>query len=336
MLTAIAMLVVGKFAHDVDKTTLLFYQDTFVVRKGRSVVRMPLRPETPAPVASVEYRSDANYAVWDDRGLTIRYGKHSISTRLPLIAVSPRAFSRPEIRETLSLIKDGKRTKDADAISGSRRIGRNAYFLVRWDDSDGRPWAEALVRVDLDAPKPQPQLIGRLSLGAKSIDDRMMIVGGKLAILGRNGKDWSVDTYDPKTEQFASDRLGDTLVSFAPDGPRSGIFVEQTPYGTSRSGLVDLIDGTRTCLAECPGFTRFIDSHRPSVLVQRRPTEVDAVNAETGAMIPIAPESGIRRLNSYVVVWSPAERPTRAILYSPDRWEAIASWQSKTVSLGGH
>jgi hypothetical protein len=234
--------------------------------------------------------------------------------------------------QTLALVKRGRRSKDANALSGARRVGPNGYFLLRWDDPSGKSWMEALIRIDLTSDHPRPTLVGRfdgLSLADKPIDDRLMILNGKLAILGRVGKNWNLDTYDPTADQFESQKLGDSLVAFALDSARTGVFVERTPYGTARSGMVDLVEGSRWGLTESPGFTRFIDSKHPLLFVERRPTGTILANGDTGALLPLDDDCGIGRMGPYTVVWSPREAPTRAALYDPERWESVASWVKK-------
>ncbi len=326
------MSAVLSLSQQVDKVTLQFYQETFVVRKGTSAFRLPMKPANVPPVAVVAFRRNQTFAVWDDRGLSLRHEKSMYSTRLSGLPVSPKLFKHDEILKTLALVKSGRRSRDADAISGAKRLGKNVYFLARWDDAAGKPWLEALVRVDLTVNRPRPELVGRfegLSLADKSIDDRLMILGSKLAILGRTGKNWNLDTYDPEADQFESEKLGDTLIAFALDGQRTGVFVEKTPYGTSRSGMLDLIEGTRWGLTESPGFTRFIDAKHPLLFIERRPSGSVLANGDTGALLPISDDTGIGRVGPYTVIWSPKENPTRADLYDTERWDSIADWTRK-------
>lgn len=328
MLCAVAAAVLG-LSQQVDKFSLQFYQETFIARKGSTALRLPLRPAKDPPVTFVAFRRDRAFAVWDERGLSMRRGRDLYTTRLPGLPVSPKLFARDDILKNLGGFKSGARSKDADALSGARRIGPNAYFLLRWDDRNGTPWLEALVRVDLSASHPRPQLVGRfdgISLANKPIDDRLMILAGKLAILGRAGKNWNLDTYDPQTGQFDSQKLGDTLVAFALDSPNTGVFVEKTPYGTTRSGELDLAEGSRFGLTESPGYTRFLDAKHPLLFVERRPTGNVLANGETGALLSLGDDFGIGRMGPYTIVWSPKESPTRADMYDPERWEAVARW----------
>jgi hypothetical protein len=332
MYFAVAAIAMQGVSQQVDKITLQVYQETFVARKGSVAFRTPLKAIAALPVTNVAFRRNETFAVWDERGLSLRHDKKLFTTKLPGLPVSPKLFSRDEILSNLRDFKSGHRTREADALSGAKRLGKDVYFLVRWDDSVGRPWLEALMRVDLTSNSPRPELVGKfegISLGSKSIDDRLMILGTKLAILGRSGKNWNLDTYDPETGQFESDKLGDTLVAFALDSPGTGVFVEQTPYGTSRSGTVDLAEGSRRGVTESPGFTRFLDSKHPLLFIERRPTGSVLANGDTGALLSLDEDSGVARLGPYTVVWSPKVNPVKADLYDPERWEPVATWMKR-------
>ena len=160
----------------VDAPTLEYYQDHFVVRRGVEAWRVPAHPPATRPVLAVAFRRNQNYAVWDERGLTIRRGEQVRHTFLPDVPTSPRLFEREEILNTVELIRAGKRKRDADSLSGAMRIGNDAFFLVRWEE-DGKPWTEALVSVDLSASSLQPKVLGRfegVSVAYRPIDDRLV------------------------------------------------------------------------------------------------------------------------------------------------------------------
>ena len=159
--------------------------DTFVVRDGA-------RKETVSRVASptkekidASFRRDRRWAVWDERGLTTRDRDWSATDRLEAIPVSPRLQSREQIAATIAKVKKGERSRAASGLSGARRIGTRVYLLPRWDGTDGRPWLEALVEVDLGKTHPKARLLGSfggLSLGRGRVDDRLGIEEGRLNV----------------------------------------------------------------------------------------------------------------------------------------------------------
>jgi len=172
------LLCLSFYQKKVDTPNLRLFQDSFVVRLGAQKADVPIQLPREKPALSVSFRKNQTYAVWDDRGLTIRIGKTAKSTRLEEIAVTPKIFTADEIRETAGLIKAKKRSKKAASLSGARRIGTTVYFLLRWEDSAGKPWMESLVSVDLAKPTFHPTLLARLpglSLADKPIDDKLIL-----------------------------------------------------------------------------------------------------------------------------------------------------------------
>lgn len=312
----------------VDKPTLEYYQDHFVVREGRHVYRAGLKPEAPKPVLSVAYRRNHVYAVWDERGLTVRTGGRSHSTRLEDVAVSPRAFSKAEIKETVDLIHRGMRAKAATSLAGSRRLGEFAYFLVRWSDRKGEPWLEALVRVNLKDPELWPHYVGRFegfSRADRPLDDRLMVFGGRLAVVTQTPTRWGVATCNPKTLAFDFRSLGDRLLSLSP----SGLFVERTHYGAFVAGQIDLHTGDRKVLGESPDPLRFLDGDDPPITIARSGPATILRNAWTGTLTQREGEVGAARVGPYVAIWRPLAKPRSAAIYDPSNWSIVATWQTK-------
>ncbi|MGV3617653.1 MAG: hypothetical protein ACO1SV_20195 [Fimbriimonas sp.] len=302
-----------------------------MVRKGREAWRVPAQPETPRPVLAVSFRKDQNYAVWDDRGLTVRRGTRTFSTYLPEIPTSPRAFPRAEILKTIDLLQQAKRTRNAAALSGAMRIGNDAYFLLRWEDTSGKPWAEALVKVDLSADDLKPKFLGRfegLSVAYRPIDDRLVHLNGIPATVTRTADAWGMATYDPKTQKFGFRPMGAKLISLLPLGRSEALFVETTAYGTTAGGEVDLETGRRQERFESRGNARFVDAVQPWFMVATRGTSTQIRNGETGSEAPIPTGAGIVRAGAYVVVFTPYANPTSATLYEPERWKKLATWKA--------
>lgn len=328
----IAALILGLAAtgQTVDKPTLQYYQQTFVIRQQDDVLRIPLVQPVLKIKLYVAFRKNDGFAVWDDRGLTVRRGPRAVSTRLPAIAVSPKVFSREEIRSTLRSIQAGERTKDAGGLSGAKRIGTDAYFLVRWEDQEKKPWAEALVKVDLSATKPEPELVGRfegLSSASKPIDDELSVVGNKLAIVSHRDDTWGLATYDPESRTFDYTALGDSLVDYLPVSPTQGLFIERTSYKTSIVGRIDLSTKSRSVLYEGREKLRLIDSTNPPIVLASKPGTTKLINAETGVVRSLPYQLECRRAGADVICWTPAETPQAVWLISPASWEIRARWR---------
>src|ERR1051325_6044644 len=88
--------------------TIDLFQDSFIVRYNGKRAEVPLQVPRPKPALNVSFRKNQNFAVWDDRGLTIRIGKQVKSLRLEEFAVSPRIFTKAEIQETIAKKRNRK------------------------------------------------------------------------------------------------------------------------------------------------------------------------------------------------------------------------------------
>jgi hypothetical protein len=312
-----------------NQYTLTVFEGNFVVRHGSDVVRVPIDPPVPKPHLVVLYRRDRTYAVWDDRGLTIRHGSHVQSYRLPEIAITPKLFSADEIRRTIDLIHAGKRQKDADALSGSKRIGADVYFLVRWDGADGKPWLEALVKVDLTQPAPKPVLVGKfegLSIATKKVDEMLFLANGRLAVATRRDHDWGIASYAWPAHEFQFRSVGDGLMAAFP----SGLFTEKTSYGTILGGRVDSRTFEPSRLVEDRPLTgsaiEWLDGDEPPIAMTSSPGGRALGDCETGAELPVSLGAKACRAGRFVIVWSPGPSPAHAYVYEPESWTRLASW----------
>jgi len=311
----------------VDKTSLEFYQGTFVARTGEKALRVPLEPETPKPLMSRAFRRDQLWAVWDERGLTIRTPSRVSSTHLEDIAVSPKIFERDEIRDNLRLFASGARSKEASSLAGSQRVGKYAYFLPRWVDKKGKPWLEALIRVDMGASNPKPEFLGRftgLSAATEMIDDRLVVTAKGLGIVSNDDRRWGLATYNIDKDDFDFQPVGDILVSITP----SGKYVEKTSYGAYSAGWVDLNKLERHPVRESRAALSFLDEETPAILVGRDTTSTTLYNADTGALVKLPAGTIVRRAEGKIFTWDSATDPKSATLFDPARWAVLARWKA--------
>lgn len=323
------LLCLSLYQQPVDKPSLNYFQDNFIVRIGEKRATVPLQLPKERPVLSVSFRKDKNYAVWDDRGLTVRIGNVAKSTRLEDIATSPKVFERDEILKTADLIEKKERTRGATALSGAKRVGNLVFFLARWEDRDGKPWLEALVSVDLTEKTFHPKFLARLpglTLADKKIDDRLFVLSEKLSAVARNGEQWGVTFFNADSQKFEFQEIGRKLESYQPISARIGIFVESTDYGAKVGGRVDLSTFARRNLVEGKGMVKFADTSEPLIALISRGNNVRLLNTDTGAELELLSSVAMRRTNLGLVVWSPFDKPRRAWLYSLERWSPLAEW----------
>ena len=315
----------------VQGPTLQYYQGAFEIREGSGTKKV-VQPETAStkdPVFVAFRRNDA-FAVWDKRGLTLRHGKVVSSSRLNDVATSPKVFSKEEILKTASRISKEEVTREAAALSGARRLGKKVYFLVRWEDSDSKPWAEVLIEVDLTAAKLKPQLLGRfegLSTATKAVDDKLLIIQGKLAIVSRKANSWAVSSYDPASKAFETVPVGGKLKSFQPMNLTQALFIETSSYGTSIAGRVDLEKGTRKILYEGREQIELLDASPPEIILATEGNKTKLVNSVSGAVRTIPFPLAGRRVGGEVLVWTPPTTPTAAWLMNPTSWQTLATWR---------
>lgn len=329
MLFMAHLLLLTQKGGKVDAPLLEYTGGTFAVRVSGTTVRVPTKTVRELPRPAVSFRRDEHYAVWDGRGLTIRHGERSHTTRLEDAVTSPRLFEREVIEDTVAKLSGGTRKREAAGLSGALRLGGDAYFLVRWEEKNGTPWTEALVRVPLSGKSLHPEILGRyegLSIAYKPIDDRLFLFGKQLCIVARQGKTWGIGQFDPSSKNFEFRSVGAELLSYLSTGTKTGIFVERSPYGTVVAGRTDLSSGYRKPVYEARGAARFVDALKPSLVVGSGQGEAKLHNAETGAEVVLPPNSGIGRAGAWVVVWWPAANPTAARLYDPRTWRSLATW----------
>lgn len=270
----------------------------------------------------IAYRRNNKWAVWDDRGLTIRSGKTVTTSKLGEIAVSPRAFTRDQIRNTLDLFDKKKRSKPADSLSGSVRIGTKCYFLPRWTDADGETWLEALVEVDLAQEKPKAKFLGRFrgfTSAYKPLDDKLFTINDQISVVSSETETWGVGTYLEDSGIFEFSPLGAGLISYY----RGGYFIERTSYSTYIVGQVDVASGLRKNLYESRNRELEMRDGSP-VLVVRNPGTTIVKNLKTGGQVTHQSDAFVTTIDKYVLVWTNQNRTT-AWLYDPARWTAIAT-----------
>jgi hypothetical protein len=270
----------------------------------------------------VAFRRDQRWAVWDDRGLTVRDGKNAVTTKLGEIAVSPRGFARDEIIKTLDLFKANKRKKDSDSLSGSLRLGTKCYFLPRWTDTDGKTWLEALIEVDLAQANPRPKFLGRFkgfTSALKPIDERLFLVKDRLSVVSSDGGTWGLGSFLDSNGTFEFSPLGTNLVSYF----RGGYFLESTSYNTYIVGQIDLGSGLRKNLFETR--SKLVDlKDGSSVAVVRQKGSTVVKNLKTGGQITAEGNAFVAPIDKYVLVWSKDQR-MNAYLYEPVRWTVVAT-----------
>jgi hypothetical protein len=299
----------------------------FIIRENGKTSRISAEMSKVRHPDRAIYRKDASFAVWDSRGLTIRKDGKTRTTRLPDIALTPKLFSRDEILHTKDLIASGERSKNASALSGSRRMGDSVYFLVRWDDSAGKPWMEALVQVDLVSPGLDSKLLGRfdgLTLAKEQVDDRLFVLENNPAsVTSRPDGTWGVSSVDTGNDSFSYKPAGQGLAVFWHLSPKTILAEEHTSYGSKTLARVDLATGTRRVVQEFRGQASVVSPEKPLVMRFSTPEGEFLRNIDAGSELKIKTTTGAKAAGGFIVIW-PGNEPSKALMYEPERFNRVA------------
>jgi hypothetical protein len=335
----VAAILMAGAQSGVAQNALTFKDGSFWLNGAGRGLQIPvvLPPSRRLGVFALQHKD--RWVVVDDRGLTVRVGKDVRTTRLPDIAVTGKLFTRDEVLRTVELVEKGERTRGFATWAGDARIGDTLYLLLRWSDKAGTPWLEALVDLDLNSPRPWPRLLGRFpapSPRRNEARDALRVVDGKLAAIGVDGDDWGVSLWNPADPPGEMARLGTFtpigkgLTTFRSSPDLSRVFaVERTSYGTTLVSEADWVSRARKALFEERGDVTLAHVDPPVARFARGETTL-LRNLDTGAELAINPRMTMRFLESGMLAWFPAERPTQAALYSYSDWRASASWKAAT------
>jgi hypothetical protein len=319
---------------------IAFKNDAFTLKSGPKTESVPLRLEPQEPPAKwpperLLFRKDAAYAVWDSRGLAVRQKDWVYLTKLAEVPTSPRIFSREEILETKARLERGERKLEASGLSGGYRDGNHVFLLARWDERDGKPWLEALFRVDLTEPKPKPKLLGKfagLSLDLRPGRSRLFPRDGKPAIWMRGETEWGLGIFDPGRTTFEARRVGGELETAEIVEGRIGWCIERTDHPSRIFSRWDTATLSKRELLETRGRVRLLGPGEPWIAVVNEDGGAFLHNVETGARLRLPRDPGFRQTTFGVLVWTPANRPSSARLFEPSRFDELAAWPPADTS----
>lgn len=278
--------------------------------------------------APTVYRNNNTFLVWDERGMTLRHGTVSKTLNLDYLLVSPKLLSKEQIQANIALRNSGEIPANSAKRLGSIRIGKNAYFLLGWEDSHKANLMEALVRVPLSGNRFWVEALGRFEGQAwcPNPSQALFIQGHALATIVQREDSWGTATYDIKTQEFGFRSLGAKLSVFHPLPRKLGLFAEHTKYGTTTAGWVNCETGYRRILFEGHGDIAFLEPKRPFVILNKEATLARLIDLESGAELRLRPDSGVQKTPAGILVWQPKASPTWGRLYDPTRWTALAAW----------
>lgn len=294
--------------------------------------QISIKADDLSPKKIFMFQIGRRWLVWDDRGLTVRVGSKSTTTRLPEIAVTPKLFSRDEILDTVAKFKTKARNKEANAVSGIAQDGNTLYLLARWDETASKaPWLEAVVKVDMSQPTPKPQLVGRFVGFTRSrgslIGNELRLMDGELIACTEMDEGWgfSVLNIDTAEANFTKIGRGVQAVSLQPSAKRI-LFIEKTSYGTRLGGVARIPGGERRELLETRDPFRFLSGPNLIAVVTTK-EGIRVRSIETGSELALPSAVGLAPVSTGILVWVPKDKPVRAAIYDARRWSGISRWE---------
>lgn len=303
----------------------------FEVKDAAISASVPLRTE-PTPLDRAGGRLTIAYEgrviTFDKDGLGIKERNTQSYSRLPFVATSGELFTDDEIADNKQLISQARRKAEVSALSGYELVGSDLYLLLRWDDSDGAPWLEALLRLPLAEARPAAKLVGRMpgiSFARSLVDDRLVQRGGLLATLTNHGDAWGLASHDPKSGEMSFVGLGQPVGTAAfTHGNDRAVAQTRTRYGTTLVGLADLQSGSFRYSAEIRGAGgTFVP---PRYYRYARGTSIVLMNLESGAETLVPGQSRQESTPLGLLVWSPSDKPATATLLHSENFRRLASW----------
>lgn len=305
--------------------SLILESGGFLVRALGQVHREPFVLPTIAPDDKITFRKEEAFAVWDERGLSLRRGAFTYTTRLPEVAVTPRLFTTAEIEATKVAIAKGDRKRDADRLIGSRRIGNEVYFWFAWDEKSGRPWLEVVAKVDLNAERPKPELVGRFegfSIGVRQ-SESLMIGEQALIALTKRGPEWGIARFGLESKLFSFEPKGTGVSEAMALSGRTLLLSEVTAYNKTRIVRYDIPTDSMRPVAEVSGKATLVDGERPPLAIIQTNLGPALRNFETGVQTSLPADAIVRRTPAGILIW-PKSKPEEASVFSPERFLRLA------------
>jgi len=309
---------------------LEFAGGVFVITDATGVTRVNPKATPAVAARAFEIKVGTKSIAWGEKGLTVTVGQRSRTTRFSDLPVSPRFFYAEDLAQVNERMASKEITKEASGLSGWEQVGDIVYLLPRWNDARKAAWLEMLVKVDMSQPNPWFETLAvwkGLTPATLAVEDQLVPAPGGLRSVTNLDGGWGVTTWqesDPGTTMYQE--FGRFPRTFAWNANFSELrFVERTNYGTQLAGRVDIATQTRANLSEGRDPILF-PGETSEILQTNTPRQVVLRNADSGLELRLPTNVGTRNVAPGVLVWTPRENPTQAVLYSKINLRAIARW----------
>lgn len=264
-------------------------------------------------------------------GVGIRHKGKTSTTKYNTVPTSDRLFTAEEIAATKEAVAAGTRKLEVSAISGWEKVGDTVYLILRWDGvKDNRPWLEVLMEVNLKG-QPSARALAKLpatTTAVGRVNDKLMAENGTLFS----------PVQDAEGLKMASYSLADNKLDLAPMAPNrvtDARFIEGSLNGVAwtRTGagtwLVSLLDRERKS-AEVVSEIRgnMLGLYAPSILYYGRRDQRVLLNLTSGAELIVPSNVGMQSVTAGIFLWTPAQNPTAAALYSHGGFRTLERWSA--------
>lgn len=304
--------------------TITYGNGAFSISEGKEITKVAIKQPAKHVINAFSMKSEGAVLKWDAKGLSVTAGGKTRSTLFAELPTSPRFFSPEEISNHSS------KNRSAVGLSGWEQIGKSLYVVPRWAGADKKTWLEMLVKFDLGQPVPWFETITPLdgtSRAYSPVEDRVFRSGDWLGLVSERAGEWGVSLWPVGggVSEFRAVGEGSSVVDLTPDGALLR-FIETTNYGTRIAGTVSLPDAERSNVAE----TRdpiFFPGDSADIVQINTDSGVVLRSTESGLELKLPSGVGVRNIAPGVLVWTPRDAPSQAVLYSKSGLRAITRWK---------
>ncbi|MBL8060316.1 MAG: hypothetical protein JNK63_06330 [Chthonomonas sp.] len=306
--------------------TISFGNGIFSIVDGKETIKVAIKPGARQITNSFSLKSGNASYKWDTKGLSVTAAGKTRSTKFAELPTSPRFFSAEEIAARTS------HDRNAIGLSGWEVVDDKLYLVPRWEGKDKRTWLEMLVKIDLKQASPWFETVTQLEGTSKAysaVEDRVFRAAGALCLVSESAREWGISLWPLAggVPEFKPLGEGTPVVDRTTDGSFLR-FIESTTYGTRIAGVVQLPSFERLNFAE----TRdpiFYPGESADIVQINSTNGVVLRNTESGLELKLPTGVGVKNVKAGVLVWTPREAPTQAVLYSKSGLRAVTRWKKQ-------
>ncbi|MCC7102533.1 MAG: hypothetical protein IT206_05570 [Fimbriimonadaceae bacterium] len=304
--------------------TITLSNGVFAIRDGKASTLVPIKLPARKTVSTFAFKSGGASFKWDEKGLSVTAAGKTRSTKFADLPTSPRFFTPEEIASNSPM------DRAAAGLAGWEVAGNSLFLAPRWAAKDKKTWLEVLVRFDLKQASPWFEAVGVMEGASKAynaVEDRLFLSGSWLNLVSQRLGEWGISRIplEGGLAEFNSMGEGAAVVDLLPTGQILR-FIETTSYNTRIAGVVQLPSCERVNFSETrdpiffPGeFSDIVQMNSASGVILR--------NTESGLELKLPTAVGVRNVDPGILVWTPRDAPSQAVLYSKDGLRSIARWK---------